>query len=143
MVITSMILILLVLTSVGIVWVVVQTAIEDNTDLVQIQSDCLGIDLKLSSISCTPNPGLTEPYLCNFSVLRKTGGGDFDGFKVTFSNEDGTTTTVNDFPNAISKLETFSRIDYDTGLTGEDGLDTTETEITPYFITSTNEKILC
>ena len=141
MVLTSMILILLVLTSVGIVWVVVQTAIDDNTDIIEIQSNCLGIDLKLSSIIC-PTPAAGN-YLCNFSILRKTGGGDFDGFKMVFSNEDGTVTTVHDFLNAIKKLETFSRTDYDSQLPLADGRDTTKVKITPYFITSTNEKILC
>lgn len=142
MIITSMILILLVITSIGIVWVVVQTALEDNTDRIEIQSQCLGIDLKVSKIDCpAPNPG--DNYICEVSILRKTGGGDFDGVIIVFSNEDGTKTEVYDHDSSIGKLETKKIENIDTGITLEEFLDEGKTELVPYFLASNNEKVLC
>ena len=138
-VITSMILILLVLTSIGIIWVVIKTFIEQNKEEIQYKSQCIGIDLQITNIECS-NSGEGSNYKCNITLSRGTGGGDFNGLRIIFSNSDSTVTSKVDKDIPIDQLTPRTIDNIDTKLTE---IDETKTIVVPYFVTLKNKKIFC
>jgi hypothetical protein len=137
-IITSLILILLAMTSIGIVWVVVQTSLEGNTRDIEYKSKCLSIDLKISKIVCTED-SITNISTCDISIYRKTGGDDFDGVKIIFANSSDTE-VYSELGNIVPLGTKTPSPPIDTKIVN---VDKTKTQVIPYFLTTKDEEIIC
>ena len=79
-IVMTIIMVGLVLVAVGIVWTVVLNIIEGQSESLDYNQDCLGINFEISDLSCNFEN-------CTFVIERKTGSGNpIDGMGVTFSS---------------------------------------------------------
>jgi len=78
-IIVAIILIALALAAVGIVWVVVNNVLTESAEDVNVQADCLDVDIVITKASCTSGND------CSYTISRKAGGNEFTGLKLVFS----------------------------------------------------------
>jgi len=95
-VVTSLIMILLVLVSVGIVWVVVKNIIESGTEDISLEK--FSSDLKIKSVTVD-----NSTNTANINVKRNPGQGDLAGIKFVFS--DGLNSEIIESNLTLEELE--------------------------------------
>ena len=134
-VVTTLIIILLVLVSIGIIWVVVRNVIETGTGEFDAATRCLKIDIRATSVDCGGSVNS-----CNVTVERKAGGAEIGGIKIVFKNTSiPSSGGVLDQPGDIAVLtsETFSGLP-----TGYSNL-SNRVEITAYVKDDTGTEFVC
>ncbi len=89
-IVLTVIMVGLVLVAVAIVWVVVSGILESQTETVEYEQKCLGLNFNVGAPVC-------DGTQCNVSISRATGskGDAIDGVAVTLSNEDSSTEESN------------------------------------------------
>ena len=133
-VVTTLIIILLVLVSIGIIWVVVRNVIETGTGEFDAATKCLKIDIRATSADCSSATN------CTVIVERKAGGAEIGGIKIVFKNTSiPSSGGVLDQPGDIAILtsETFSGLP-----TGYSDL-SNRVEITAYVKDDTGTEFVC
>ncbi len=131
-VVTTLIIILLVLVSVGIIWVVVRGVVESGAEQIDVSTKCLGIDIR--AVSVEPVNGEEGNYSVNLE--RKSGGNEIEGIKVNVFN-DTDSSGVMDFGVAIEELNEETVI-LESGI-----IDANKIEYTAYFKDASGNDISC
>jgi len=137
-VVTTLIIILLVLVSIGIVWAVISNILQRGTETTDNSFRCLNIDIRATSISGCFNVG--SQYTCTVNFVRKSGGGEIAGLNVRFYDEIGEESlSIIDIPGNIEPLLTISKI--------VSGIDSealpSSVNVTIYLNDSNGEKYFC
>jgi len=128
-VVTTLIIILLVLVAIGIIWVVIRGVIDTGSGQIDTGVACPLIDVKVINVSSICDSGS-----CDVTVYRSSGGEDFSGLKIVFSN--ATDSNSVDYPNNVAQLQTVT-----IPSQGVEG--TTKIVIAPYFKDSQGNNQLC
>ena len=131
-VVTTLIIILLVLVSVGIIWVVVRGVVESGAEQIDVSTKCLGIDIR--AVSVEPVNGEEGNYSVNLE--RKSGGNEIEGIKVNVFN-DTDSSGVMDFGVAIEELNEETVI-LESGI-----IDANKIEYTAYFKDASGNDVSC
>lgn len=81
-IVTTVITLGLVIVVIGVVWTIITNVIESNSEEIDYSQQCLGISLKVDSVSCSDGS-------CSVVVKRALGSksDSFDGIGVTLSND--------------------------------------------------------
>lgn len=132
-VVTTLIIILLVFISVGIIWVVIRNVIEGGIESIDYGSKCLEVNVKASQITC-------DIGNCDVTLTREAGGEDIAGVKITIYNSAGTNNSVVEYVGNIAQLGTVTPATFITGLTD---VDTTKTKVVPYFEDGQGNEVIC
>ncbi len=140
-VVTTLIIILLVLVAIGLIWVVIRTAIEGGADEIDLGTKCLSVDVRATSVGCWDSG---SGFLCNVSLSKKRGSEEIGGVKVIFHNttaeETSQTLDSEDYQvTNINLLATEKMNGVVTGLTTQPD----EVDVFVYFVDSKGEKFIC
>jgi len=137
-IVATLIIILLVLVSVGIIWVVIRNVIQSGAETVSITTKCLDVSISYVSVNETTTPGVYD------ITLHRDSGGDnnLGGIKVSVLNANGLSSGPMDFaPLRVLDQRTETKntaTDGDRAVTGG-----TMIEWTPYFIDASGNEQLC
>jgi hypothetical protein len=104
-VITTLIIILLVIVSVGIVWTVVKGVIDESIGGVTSGVKCLDMNVYASNVVCNPAPAGNDGT-CSVTLRRSASGGNVAGVKLVFTNKDRTENFVKDEMGNLVPLST-------------------------------------
>ena len=128
-VITTLLIILLVIVSIGIVWVVIRNIIAEGVEDISFEGFKLDLSIKSAYVDGSD---------IKVGVRRSPGGGDITGIKFIFNN--GTDSIVIDRDVALAELDertfSFSSITEVPGIGGGD-----DVSVAPIFESSGSEKI--
>ena len=133
-IIATLIMIILVLVSIGIIWISVTNPIESGTEQIEIGSKCLELKISLTKLEC----GEANNDVCNVTITRDSGGDEIAGIKLVFTNLEGKTSYVHDVPGNMAILETKTETNIDTGL-----VNVSNVGIVPYFQDSLGGEQVC
>lgn len=127
-IVATLIIILLVIVSVGIVWVVIRNIIQGGTEQLETGSQCIEVSIDIQ--------GVTEDSgVYSVSLRRGSGGEKIGGIKIVLLNETDSSNIQNGFKGLnqlTTKTETFS------GPTNA-----IELEYTVYFIDDSGKEQIC
>lgn len=130
-VVTTLIIILLVMVSIGIIWVVVSNFVSGGAETLEIGAKCLEIDVTATALFNTS----AMDY--NVTFTRTASGDEIGGLKVVFSNAASETSGIIDLPGNIAPLSTVTR-----SVNGSIS-DANKVEFTPYFVDENGDEKLC
>jgi len=128
-IVATLIIVLLVIVSAGIIWVVIRNIVQGGAEQVEFGQKCLGINVNIQSV--------TEDSEGVYSVRlrRDSGGGEIGGIKIVLLNETDSSSVQNGFEGLnqlTTKTETFS------GPANANKL-----EYTSYFIDNSGNEQVC
>lgn len=135
-IVTTLIIILLVLVSVGVIWQVVGTLLDKSTATIGTSSKCMDVDVRATKVI---KEGVTEG-IYNVTISRKpTGEGEVGAYIVFFNNIDNSAPI--EFGEMLGPLRTLTR----TVSTGSPGvINATYVEVTAFFVDEDSGKeMLC
>ena len=131
-VVTTLIIILLVLVSVGIIWVVVRGVVESGAEQIDVSTKCLSIDIRAVSVE----PVDSEEGNYSVTLERKSGGNEIEGIKVNVFNDTDSSGVMN-FGVAIEELNEETVI-LESGI-----IDANKIEYTAYFKDASGNDVSC
>jgi len=131
LIVTTLLIVVLVLVSIGIVWVVVRNIIEGGTEQIDYNTKCLEINIRATAVV---NAGDTD---YNITIMRTAGGDEVAGVKLVFFNNDNEASDVIDINENIAPLATITR-----NIDGEIE-NANKVEVTPYFEDSSGNEKFC
>ena len=123
-IVTTLIIILLTIVSIGIVWVVVRNVLTGGTEGLDWNAKCLAADVRAIRLNCSASPAV-----CTVALKRQGSGADvLGGVKLVFKNDTaGLTSSVLTFTGDVPAL-------VETKTTQATGIaSTTKVEVTPFF----------
>ncbi len=134
-IIVTVIMITIVLAAVSVVWVIVQNVLETGAGNIDIGTKCLGVNLQATKMTC-------DATSCDVTINRKSGGEEFGGLKLIFSNRTSGNVgeIVEDSAGNIQELGTKNVQDAEHGMSGEQP---NTLEIIAYFLDENGDKKLC
>jgi uncharacterized membrane protein YqiK len=143
-IVITLIIVLLALVAIGVVWVVVNNLIKSNTQGININAQCLGVNLQITQANCSAT-GATDKN-CSVQIMRTgTGTNQLGGIKLVFSNTTATPVITSPTPVDVSgdipALVGIRIGTIDTGIAKTNGLDTIQ--VTPYFKDASGNVQLC
>ena len=121
-IVTTLIIILLVLVSVGVIWQVVGNLLDKSTTTIGTSSKCLDIDVRATKVLSTGTDGY------NITITRKPTGEGEVGAKIVFFSDASNSEPLT-FGEMLTPLETATREMTATGVANA-----TYVEVTPFFI---------
>ena len=131
MIVTTVIMVALTLVAIGVVWAVISTLIENQSEAVSLQADCLEVNIDvMPTTSCI---GTT----CTIYIERKVGGKDIAGVKVVF-NDGSSSGNVLDLLGNIVPLATVMQTFANVGVSNA-----TEVGVTAYFLDDAGNERIC
>jgi hypothetical protein len=133
-ILVTVIMVVLVLGAVAVVWGIVGSLIETQTDAASVSGKCIGIDLKLTKLSCVG--GAND--VCGVTVTRGAKGESIDGYKLILTNDVGESNFVGDVPGNLPPLGVKT-----TNVTATGIADVTKVEIKAYFKDVEGNEQLC
>ena len=128
-IITTIIIIGIAISAVGIVWYVLNGVLTGQTENIAFSEKCLDVNLQPTSVNCT---GIA----CTVRIKRSAGGEAIGGVKAIFYYADGHS-EVEDSSGDIGELATVSKTFTLTSAGAN------KVEISSYFTDETGEKQVC
>lgn len=131
LIVTSLLIILLVLVSIGIIWVVIRNVVNQGTDQISLTTKCLEVDIRATAV--------TNTSMTNYDVTleRSSGGDEIDGVKILFHNATESGDIV-DVQENIAALDIITKTGLIGGVTNAN-----KVEVTPYLLTASGEPHYC
>ena len=81
-VVSTLIIILLVFISIGIIWMVIKKVIETGAENINFQAKCREISIKSTSLDCDTS---VNPQTCDVGIQREAGGDPIAGVKIVLN----------------------------------------------------------
>lgn len=136
-IIVTIIMIILVLTAVGVIWVIVQGVLEEGSSDIDLNIKCLKVNLVATKLDCA------AASTCDVTLNRKSSGDTFDGIKLIFSNSTSGNvgTNVADYSGNIPELGTTVVTSLTHGLTSPEKPNTVE--VVAYFLSESGKEQIC
>ncbi len=129
-VVVTLIMILLGVVVAGVIWVVVQNVIETGTGQVELSTNCLAINMDISSAVCNQ-----DGTSCNTTVERKAGGDDIGGIRVVYENAQESNPVDEDTSLGVNVKSTFEH--------SPEVANATSVKVIPYFLDESGNKQDC
>lgn len=131
-IVTTVIMVALVLIGIGVIWAVISNVIQGGVSDVDLQSRCLDVFVKATSVSACTGAS------CDVVLRREAGGDDIGGVQLVFS--DGTSFSTAPHNEAINIVPLGSAtVTANPGLT----VPPTSVEVTPYIFDESGQPHLC
>lgn len=124
-VVTTVVIIALALVAITVVWVVVQNLISSNTSSINLQRDCLNVNLEVKLVSNTSSE-------CTISVKRISGSVEIGGVRIVVYNDSSSNESKHESNLVIGQM-TSKKIEINSP---------TEYSAIPYFV-SNGESLDC
>ena len=139
-IVVTLIIILLSLVAVGIVWVVVRNIIVGGGAGVQVNSECLNVDVAASNVVCSSG---AANKVCNLSLVRTGTGSDvIAGVKLVFRNStSGVNSALIDSSGDIPQLVGRKILSLDSNITNANGVNSLD--VSAYFKDDSGNQQLC
>lgn len=139
-IVTTLIIILLVLVAIGIIWVVIRGVIEQGTTQIDVNTKCIGTDVRATSVNCD------ALGRCVVQLKRNQGTEEIGGVKLIFHNSTNTTSSASSavlegFSNDITLLSTQASINVTGVLPSAVG--SNSVDVVPYFQDDQGQDQLC
>lgn len=130
-IVTTLIILVLVLVSIGIVWVVIRNIIDSGVEQIDYNTKCLEVNIKVTAMENTDDTDY------DVTITRTAGGDEIAGVKLVFFNKDNENSNVIDSDGNIAPLATVTR-DIDGEIENANKI-----EITPYFEDASGTEKFC
>lgn len=131
-IVTTLIIILLVLVSVGVIWGVVGNLLTKGTGSIGQTQKCLDVDLRATKVNST---GVSGEF--NVTLERKPTGEGEVGAKLIFFSEDGTASAT------ITVEPRFEPLTIATQTIVTEMTNPVKVRVTPYFRDDSGKDVLC
>ena len=139
-IITTIIIVGIVLVAIGIVYAVIMPIIRGGTQNIDYSERCIEIDLRPTSLSCTPIEA-SPNYACTANLQRNagTGNAEFDGVVAVFSEGTNTKTIT----KATGNIEVMKTGEFVTTVADGVNFGATKVKIAVYFDKTEGGEYIC
>jgi len=139
-IVTTLIIVALSLVAVGVVWLVVNNIVNQQTSSIDYSAKCLNLEFRaIAGTECAEFVENTTLSTCTVIIQREKGDDAIGGIRLIFSDTSGASPIVLKQSDEAGNIATTETYDVEVS----DSANPTVVEVTPYLTDNENVKHVC